>query len=250
MSNSKSNTKPMAELLYSDEYDDSKFIAETKDYILVRGGDGTLLKAINMYAFKKKQFYGIAGGTMNFLMNDGLELKPVDGFKVKTFTRIKVKVEYMDRENPELVGNHMSYRKEETFQAFNDICIGGSDGMNSWIDFGVKEKDELFGDFKGGGLIISTPQGSTGINKTNGGSILPLSSTLWSITGDKTTKRIDYVIKPRKTVITPTARNSVMVWVDGANHILDNVTKVTVSKGDEVKVIFNDYNSFKRKRRK
>ena len=244
-----SSMKPSMKLLYSDEYDPKKFIAESDEYILVRGGDGTLLRAINMYGFKKKPFYGIAGGSMNFLMNDTESPVPSPKHKVKFFNRIKVQVEYQKWERDMSALDDILKPKSVTFQAFNDICIGGSDGMNAWIDFNIEEKDELFGNFKGGGLIIATPQGSTGINKTNGGSILPLSSALWSVEGDKTTKRISYVIKPRYTVITPTSRKSVMVWIDGANDILDNVTKVTVSKGDEIKVIFNDYSEFKKKRR-
>jgi NAD kinase len=167
-------------------------------------------------------------------MND----KPIQPkYTTKSFNLIKAKVYYIED----------GIEKVQEHEAFNDICVGGD--MNSWIDFLVNEKDEFFGEFKGGGLIISTPQGSTGINKNNNGSVLPLGADLWSITGDKTNRKIDYVIKPRKTEIFLSSRTPISVWVDGSNHIIRNVYKLELSKGGFVKVIFNDYSEFKRKRR-
>ncbi len=232
-------------VLYTDEYDSNKQIIECKGYILAKGGDGTLLKAIARYTDLKKPFFGEAAGTANFLMNK--EDKPRTDCKILKTNRIKVEVTYTKEKEPADKSVLYSRIKTQTFQAFNDVMIGGD--MNSWIDFNVTEKDELFGQFKGGGLIISTPQGSTGVNKTNGGTILPLSSTLWSITGDKTDANIDYVIKPRVTTIEVKSRTPISLWVDGSNNIVENVISVTISKGDKVEVIFNDYKEFMKKRR-
>lgn len=234
----------MTRILFKDPTDESKFVAETEEHIIVKGGDGSLLRAVDLYSHRNKPFYGVAGGTENYLMNpyeDGDALIPIEGHTIKKLHRIKVQVEHKNLEGQGLITS--------TFQAFNDVCIGGSDGMNSWIDFDISDKDASLGRFKGGGLIISTPQGSTGINKTNGGSILLLSSNLWSVTGDKTNRKIKYVFKPRRITIMPEARCSIIVWVDGANHVIDDVFKITLSKGDTVEVIFNDYESFKVKRR-
>lgn len=230
------------ETLYIDKHDTDKKIVEKDGYIYAIGGDGTLLKAINKFRDKGKPFYGIAAGTVNFLMNSAPF--PTKDHVVKKFSLIEVEI-------TRIIYNKLDNNNEveitETFQAFNDIMIGGD--MNSWVDFKVKEKDDIFGKFMGGGLIISTAQGSTGINKNNNGTILPLSSEMWSITGDKTNRKIDYVIKPTNMKIKVSSRNSVKVWVDGANHIVDNVKSITVKKGVSVEVIFNDYRSFKKKRR-
>jgi len=236
-------------ILDRDKYDKNKLIMDAGDCIIAKGGDGTILKAIYRYANLGKPFFGVAAGTVNFLMN---EEDYIDAnHKVKQFDRIKVEVTY-EVEPPMGVSTfYKNHRfvpvKTETFMAFNDVCIGGD--MNSWIDFDIKEKDGLFGEVKGGGLIISTPQGSTGINKSNRGSVLPLTASLWSITGDKTTSEISYVIKPRKIDIVPTSRTPVTVWIDGANKIIENVTNVRISKGDKVEVIFNKWAEFIKKRR-
>jgi NAD kinase len=230
-------------VLYRDEYDSNKYIECMGDYIKVVGGDGTLLRAINMFRDMNLPFFGVGAGTVNFLMNDSNIVS--DDVKYKKFDLIKVKVTYDYHEVNTGLG--MPIEKTETFQAFNDVMIGGD--MNSWIKFDVKEKDDFFGEFKGGGLIFSTPQGSTGINKNNSGSVLPLSSKLWSITGDKTNRPIEYVIKPRKTVVNVESRSNIKVWVDGDRHVINNVKSIEVTRGDSVTVMFNDYNKFKRKRR-
>lgn len=234
-------------LLFRDEYDYKKVIEEDENFIYAHGGDGTLLRAIYMYSGKGKPFYGSAGGSINFLMNQ--ETSPLPGAKIKTFRKMKVTILYKTGQR-DMTGIDDTLKPvQKEFQVFNDICIGGIDGMNAFIDFHIEEKDDIFGDIKGGGLVISTPQGSTGINKTNGGIILPLSSNNWSITGDKTTRDINYVVKPHKIEITPTSRNSVIVWIDGDKAVLNNVDKVIIEKGDKTQVIFNNYSEFKRKRR-
>lgn len=228
-----------------DEFDTKKFIKVYSSYIHAHGGDGTLLRAIFKYKDLGLPFFGSAGGTKNFLMNRSHCVE--DNHTIKKLNTIKVKVLYKNLERDmSSIDDHYVDREVE-FEAFNDVMIGGD--MNSWVTFDVEEKDNFIGTFKGGGLIISTPQGSTGINKNNNGSIIPLSSNLWSITGDKTNRKIEYVIKPRKTSIKVDSRTPVTVWIDGSNKIIQNVKEVVVSKGTSVQVIFNDFHTFKTKRR-
>jgi NAD kinase len=214
---------------------DDKYIEEKEKYILAKGGDGTLLHAINKFRYLNKPFFGEASGTVNFLMNK--ENRPTADYIKKTFHLIMVTIKYRKD----------GVDKSIQCQAFNDVMIGGN--MNSWIEFEMEDQDELFGKFMGGGMIFSTPQGSTGINKNNHGVILPLDSNLWSITGDKTERKIEYVVAPRNITLKVKSRTPVTVWVDGINHVIDNVQSIFVKSGDTVEVIFNDFKSFQRKRR-
>ena len=59
----------MRKLLYTDLYDNTKIITEYPEIIKAVGGDGTLLTAINKFSHLNKPFYGVAMGTVNFLMN-------------------------------------------------------------------------------------------------------------------------------------------------------------------------------------
>jgi len=67
--------------------------------------------------------------------------------------------------------------------------------------------------------------------------------------GDKTNRKIEYVIKPTYAKIDVNSRTDVNVWIDGENHFIKNVSTVEISKGSTVEVIFNDYSAFKKKRR-
>lgn len=237
---------------WTDKYDPQKYILETDDYIIAKGGDGTLLRAIAMHRDKNKPFLGVAGGTENFLMNKTDVIS--EDAEYKKFHLIKATVTYRERDvyiesASEFYSDTTLKGKEVTreFQAFNDVCIGGD--MNSWIDFNVHDKDCIIGRFMGGGVVISTAAGSTGINKNNNGAILPLSSNNWSVTGDKSTRKIRYVIEPKRTSITAESRSHTTCWIDGANQIISNVSKIEVERGDVVTVIFNDYDEFKKKRR-
>lgn len=233
-----------------DKFDSNKFIKYYENIIVAQGGDGTLLRAIKLYRDKNLPFFGINTGTIGFLMNEKCPIEeeiPITlNTKMKKFSLIKAVVSYRKTSSESPTSENIDVIQEE-FQSFNDIMIGGD--MNSWIQFNVKEKDDFIGKFNAGGIIISTPQGSTGINKNNGGVILPLSSSLWSITGDKASRKIEFVIKPRKIEIEVKSRTSVSVWVDGSNNIIQNVEKVSIEKGDSVKVIFVDFREFKKKRR-
>jgi len=233
-------------LFIKDEYDDKKFIDARGDIILAKGGDGTLLRAINKFRHLNKPFYGIGAGTENFLMNNTTEACSISkNAKYKKFTLIKVIVTSL-KEVQNSFHREDAYEHIEEFQAFNEIFLSEENG---WIDFNCHDKDYILGKFKGSGLIISTPQGSTGINKNNNGVILPLNSNDWSITGDKTNRKINYVLEQKKMSINVNSRGSVNLFIDGHNKKVSNVLKVEISKGDIVTVIFNDYNNFKRKRR-
>jgi len=231
-----------------DRYDENKYIRLYENVVVAKGGDGTLLRAINLYRHFQKPFYGINAGTVGFLMNSPRKEFEIEDSTIVEFKSIKVEVTYSKEvRDMASVNETKEIQVSEIFQAFNEVMVGGD--MNSWIDFDVTEKDEIFSKFKGGGLIISTPQGSTGINKNNGGVILPLSSNLWSITGDKTNRNIEYVIPPRDMFIKAKSRTPITLWVDGSNHVVQGVSEIKVSEGDPVRLIFTDYDEFKIKRR-
>lgn len=206
---------------------------EEADIIVCSGGDGTLLKTVKDYINYGIPIFGINAGTLGFLMNDISAYK----FLVDICERKQYKIKKLSTIEVNLKG--------QTYYAFNDVCIGGD--MSSWIEFNVSNK-VLPKQFKGGGVIFSTAQGSTGINKNNGGVILPVSSTHWSVTGDKTDINLKTVIKPRVTKIEMDTRQSVTVWVDGNNKVVRDVKSVELRKGPRVDICFIDYEGFVEKR--
>lgn len=216
-----------------DPYDSEKYIQETDKYIITKGGDGTIIRAIHMHKDKNKPFFGIASGTVNFLMNCEDEI--LQTAVTKKLQLLDIEVEYLD--NGILVS--------DIFQAFNDCIIGN---FNAWIDFKSSHEESILGDFKGAAIIISTAQGSTGANKNNNGTILPLGSKLLSVTGVMTNRRIDHIIENTGLIIECESRGNIKIGIDGSYRVIDNVKNVKITRGSDVEIIFNDYEEFKQKR--
>lgn len=185
-------------------------------FIVCVGGDGTLIKTVHHYLSYNLPIIGINAGTVGFMMNSS-NLDEVDSIFQDDFKPYIIPLQLMKVNI-----------QDEYFYAFNEVMIGGD--MSSWINFEVENSHELHGSVKGGGLIFSTAQGSTGINKNNGGPILPLESNLWSITGDKTDTKIKHVVTPHEIVVNATSRNDITFWCDGhEKHILGNKMKIIIN---------------------
>jgi NAD kinase len=220
------------EVLYEDGY--GKSIVTDGRYIKAIGGDGTLLYAINHFNHLGLPFFGVASGTVNFLMNRDIEPDIVHT-SVK-FNRLKVTVIRLVDGEPE----------SSEYFAFNDVVIGQ---FNAWIDFQCIHKDDQIGSFFGSGMIVSTAAGSTGINRNNGGTILPLTSDQWSVTGMQTNRRIDSVINPNILHIVASRRSgSISIGIDGSMYTVDGISEVLIEQGDVVDVRFNSFAEFQKKR--
>ena len=230
-------------ILYTDPYDPLKQIHQWDDYIEVQGGDGTLLTAINKFRHLNLPFFGIAGGTRNFLMNSSGQLSPYHStlsFPLLTVqTTSNATVYHSD-------GTNSVRSIIQAYHAFNDVVLGQ---FNTWCEFNCKHRDNQLGTFKGSGMIVSTAAGSTGINRNNHGTVLPLNSPNWSVTGMQTDRVINSVLTPDRLFISLSSRSPISVAIDGSNHIVDNVLSVTITKGPSVELIFNDINEFQIKRR-
>ncbi|HLB51806.1 hypothetical protein A3F07_04705 [candidate division WWE3 bacterium RIFCSPHIGHO2_12_FULL_38_15] len=156
------------------------FINEPEpDLILVTGGDGAMLHAMQKYHHHNKPFLGHATGTINFSMNKINNLEEfvpkleTGKYKLYLLNLNAIKVWHVDR---------FGIRKE-VGQAINDVVIGTH--VMGYHHLSISSEDKSFSDldFNGAGLCISTDFGSTGYNFNLGGPVLPLGSDLWSIKG-------------------------------------------------------------------
>lgn len=225
-------------LLFQDNYDNAKRIELMDGYIRATGGDGTLLKAMHLFHDYDLPFFGYAKGTVNFLMNDYHE--PLFASYAE-FPLMLVKIHTFDGTF------HKHY-------AINDVVIGE---FNSWTHFDVWHRDNQIGSFNGSGMIVSTSQGSTGINRNNGGTILPLGSKLLSITGMQCNRNINSVIdissleNDRLEIKCIKKNDSVTVCIDGKYQVIHNVEKIFIESSNKSNmVMFNNLNSFNIKRQR
>lgn len=220
-----------------DPYDENKFIEEREEYILAVGGDGTLLRAIQQHKDTNKPFLPIAGGTENFLMN-AIKEEDID---LKSMTHLPLNL-------IEVVVNNYS-NIAETHLAFNEVSIGSFCGWNTFKPLGGFDAEGMLDEVRGAGICISTAQGSTGLNKNCGGTILSLKASNWSISGMQTERRIDYVVKPQLIQLNVSSRAPFKVLVDNKPVLVEEDAFVGIRKGREVTLLVHDLDKLQEKRR-
>ena len=136
------------------------------DVVVTVGGDGTLLSAFHRYAHLLNQvrFVGVHTGHLGFYTDwrdyeiDELVQSLVrDKGESVSYPLLDVSAIYQGRKEP------------AHFLALNESTIKRLDGT---MVCDVYIKDEFFERFRGDGMCISTPTGSTGYNKSVGGAVI------------------------------------------------------------------------------
>ncbi|MBP1969052.1 NAD+ kinase [Virgibacillus natechei] len=161
----RSNTIKATMKQYLTEFD-LEYDKEEPDLVISVGGDGTFLEAFHRYHHRLEltAFIGVHTGHLGFYADwtpDEVEKLIIEIAK----TPFQV-VEYPLLE---VIIRPRSGGKEDRFLALNETMIKTTEGS---VVFDVKIKGEHFETFRGDGLCISTPSGSTAYNKALGGGII------------------------------------------------------------------------------
>lgn len=145
------------------------------DFLLVLGGDGTMLRVAKYAALNEVPILGVNLGTLGYLTS--VEKKDVfvalqkilDGnFTLEKRMMLEVSMISIDTDNIELI-------------ALNDVCI--TKGIFSkLINLDLFINDEYIDTYRADGIIVSTPTGSTAYNLSAGGPILNPNSKMIAIT--------------------------------------------------------------------
>jgi NAD+ kinase len=140
-------------------------IPDTVDWVVVLGGDGTLLGAARKVGRYGLPIWGINLGGLGFLTESPLKMLYKDMEKliagemaVETRLMLQARV---------LRGNE----EECSFSVLNDVVINKG-ALARIIDLRVSIDGRFLTTFRADGLIISSPTGSTGYNLSAGGPIL------------------------------------------------------------------------------
>jgi NAD+ kinase len=138
---------------------------ETSPEIVISiGGDGTLLQAFHRFKDRLAQvsFIGIHTGHLGFYADwKKDELSELLDLMVSSQPR---KVQY-----PLLHVEIANKSGSSTYLALNEFTLKSVDGT---LVAGIHINDEPFEMFRGDGVVISTPTGSTGYNKSLGGGVI------------------------------------------------------------------------------
>ncbi len=143
----------------------ASIIPDSVDWVVVLGGDGTLLGASRKVGQHGVPILGVNLGGLGFLTGIPLDkLYPVIemmiGGRLEVETRVMLETRVL-REEKEVL----------RFQVLNDVVINKR-ALARIIDLDVTINDEFLTTFRADGLIISTPTGSTAYNLAAGGPIL------------------------------------------------------------------------------
>lgn len=126
------------------------------------GGDGTFLYTSRVFAGTGIPIFAVNSGRIGF--NTTIELKEFD----KVFKKfLKDQVEYDYKKLIDVIIEN----DNNIYQVINDGVISHT-GISRMINLKVEIKDEPIYNFRGDGLIISSPTGSTAYNLSAGGPIL------------------------------------------------------------------------------
>ena len=207
------------------------------DIILTIGGDGFLLDCLNNLSIFDKPFYPINGGTVGLLTNEidfNLLINDIENADKININPLKItingKVEY----------------------AFNEMSILRKSPQAIHLELYIN--NDFISEIIGDGLIISTPLGSSGYNYSSGGSILPLTSNLMSISpicpikprnwrGIIVDNKVKMEIKVKNTNKRPAILNLDNRELGNVNNIYIETTNL-IFQNKQVKLLFKDFDKF------
>lgn len=139
---------------------------EEPEIVISIGGDGTLLEAFHQYSHRldDTSFVGVHTGHLGFYADwqpDELEKLVIHiaktPFKVVEYPLLEVLI------------RHTNEMEAERYLALNECTVKSMEGS---LVMDVEIKGEHFETFRGDGLCLSTPSGSTAYNKALDGAIL------------------------------------------------------------------------------
>ena len=156
------------------------------DLCIVLGGDGTILKALALYAGTNVPVFAINFGAIGFLATVERDDIPA------AFTRALAgdfEVLRLPALGVELVAGHM--------RALNDVAVHRRVGERV-AEMAYALDGEEAGSVRCDGLVVSTPAGSTGYNLANGGPVMA-----WGVEGFVVSFIAPHSLSARALVVAP-----------------------------------------------
>ncbi len=148
---------------------------KTVDFVVVIGGDGTILRVARSAAIFDTPILGINFGTLGYLA-DVEKINAIEA--IEKVLNGNFTIENRMMLEPYIERGCMSH---EINLALNEVCVTNS-VCSRMIKLSVEVNGEYFNTFRADGIIVSTPTGSTAYNLSAGGPILSPQTELMAIT--------------------------------------------------------------------
>ncbi|MCH9740871.1 MAG: NAD(+)/NADH kinase, partial [Epsilonproteobacteria bacterium] len=186
-------------------------MCEEVDLLVSLGGDGTLLSLVRRSYGYDKPVLGINAGNLGFLADI-----PIDCVE-EMIERLLIG-DYRIDDRMMIEGYIQSGSQREDFYAFNDVVITRPT-ISHMIKIDASIDDDWFNTYRGDGLIISTPTGSTAYNLSLGGPIVyPLSKVfiMTPVAPHSLTQRP--LVVPYDFTINLSSPDELVVMIDGQDN--------------------------------
>lgn len=200
-------------------------LQEDPDLCIVLGGDGTILKALRLYADTDVPVFGVNFGTIGFLaaverdqLHEGLAAAFRRDFEVMSLPGLEVDVPV---ERPIALNDVSLIRKPHSRVAELAYRLGGKEVGHVRCD----------------GLVAATPAGSTGYNLANQGPILA-----WGVEGYVVSFIAPHTLTARPLVVAPNDKLSVTnaAGRDPVDVVLDGEHVGELASGATMEIGFRD----------
>lgn len=182
----------------------------TIDLIIVLGGDGTLLRVARIYAELDIPVLGVNMGTVGFLSS--IEVDQLDD-SLEKLVRREFSLDERMLLNIEIYKNNQCLN---TYYSLNEITLKAAN--ERMLNLEIEIAGQAHGIFKGDGIIVATPTGSTAYSLSAGGPVTDPELEVFILTPIAAYHlyRRPLVIDGGKEIcIYPQAGNSVTIIIDG-----------------------------------
>jgi NAD+ kinase len=169
---------------------------------LVLGGDGTILRALQLYAGTDVPVFAINFGEIGFLatvepadMDEGMR-RALDG----DFELLRLPAIVLERPGTEPAGSTQAAGEDApagSGAAVNDVAIHRKVGERV-ANIAYEIEGEVVGSVRCDGLVVATPAGSTGYNLANGGPVMA-----WGVEGFVVSFIAPHSLTARALVVAP-----------------------------------------------
>lgn len=136
------------------------------DFIITVGGDGTILHTVSRVGAQKKPILGVNVGRMGFLAT-------IEPSELPLLHRVRTRNYVLDERS--MLSATIQSQPEKRYIALNDIVVGKG-VVSDTIRTTVHCDKTLVANYRGDGVIVATPTGSTAYSLSAGGPILDAKS--------------------------------------------------------------------------
>lgn len=180
------------------------------DKIIVLGGDGTILRAARRYARWQVPVLGVNMGTVGFLSN-------IENNEFHEYLQQFIAGDYSLDERMMLeVSIYQANSLQKTVYCLNEVVVRSE--TSRMVSFNIQVDGQTVGAYRGDGIIIATPTGSTAYSLSSGGPVTdPLleSFVITPIASSVISKRPMVVSADRTLCLAPFECREASICMDG-----------------------------------